>query len=182
VLVVHDTGFWSEEVRRPLVAVHRDLILDDVRNALIVDDVAEALGRGRNCLVLTRWVAHVGILVSLLAARGHRALVVRGGMSAAERRAASDLLAGAAAGDGVLVVGTAPLAGEGGAALDTLFLAGPVSFEGLLIQCVWRVIRAAPGKEVAEVHDYHDRAVPVLAASLRGRLSGYRMLGFSPTP
>jgi len=40
---------------------------------------------------------------------------------------------------------------------------------------------AAPGKEVAEVHDYHDRAVPVVAASLARRMPGYRALGFTPT-
>jgi hypothetical protein len=59
-----------------------------------------------------------------------------------------------------------------------LFLAAPVSFDGLLIQCAGRVIRAAPGKDVAEVHDYHDRATPILAASLQRRMPGYRTLGF----
>ena len=34
------------------------------------------------------------------------------------------------------------------------------------------------GKEVAEVHDYHDVATPILAASLRRRMPGYRALGF----
>ena len=64
-------------------------------------------------------------------------------------------------------------------ALDTLFLAAPVSFDGLLVQCAGRIIRAAPGKEVAEVHDYHDRATPILAASLPRRMPGYRTLGFT---
>jgi hypothetical protein len=40
------------------------------------------------------------------------------------------------------------------------------------------VVRAAPGKDVAEVHDYHDRAVPIVAASLQRRMPGYRALGF----
>jgi hypothetical protein len=41
------------------------------------------------------------------------------------------------------------------------------------------VLRAAPGKEFAEVHDYHDRATPVLAASLPRRMPDYRALGFT---
>jgi hypothetical protein len=49
--------------------------------------------------------------------------------------------------------------------LETLFLAGPISFDGLLIQCARRAIRAAPGKDVAEVHDYQDQATLILAAS-----------------
>jgi hypothetical protein len=38
--------------------------------------------------------------------------------------------------------------------------------------------RAAPGKDVAEVHDYHDWAVPIVAVSLQRRMPGYRALGF----
>jgi hypothetical protein len=45
---------------------------------------------------------------------------------------------------------------------------GPaVSYDGLLVQCAGRVIRAAPGKDVAEVH---DPATPILATSLGTRL------------
>ena len=92
-------------------------------------------------------------------------------------------IAEANAGDGILVIGTTPFIGEGfdAPALDTLFLAGPLSFDGLLIQCAGRVVRAAPGKDVAEVHDYHDPAVPIVAASLRRRMPGYRALGFVQT-
>jgi hypothetical protein len=43
------------------------------------------------------------------------------------------------------------------------------------------VIRAALGKEVAEIQDYHDRATPTLAASLKRRMPGYRTLGFTTT-
>ena len=163
-----------------IAAVHGALALDAERNAQIVDDVTAALARGRNCLVLTRRVAHLHALATMLAARGHQALLMRGGMSAGDRRAAVDRLAAASAGDGVLVVGTTPFIGEGfdAPALDTLFLAAPISFPGLLVQCAGRVIRSAPGKDVAEVHDYHDAAVPVLAVSLQRRTPGYRALGF----
>jgi superfamily II DNA or RNA helicase len=108
-------------------------------------------------------------------------LVLQGGMTAAARRSAVDRLAYARAGDGVLVIGTTPFIGEGFDAptLDTLFLAAPVSFDGLLVQCAGRVLRAAPGKDTAEVHDYHDHAVPILATSLQRRMPGYRTLGFT---
>lgn len=102
-------------------------------------------------------------------------------MSATDRRAAVDRLAGVKAGDGVLVIGTTPFIGEGfdAPALDTLFIAGPISYDGLLFQCAGRVIRTAPGKETAEVHDYHDPATPILAATLQRRMPGYRALGFT---
>ena len=62
-----------------------------------------------------------------------------------------------------------------------IVLAGPISYDGLLIQCAGRVIRRAPGKETAEVHDYHDPAVPIVAVSLPRRMPGYRALGFTRT-
>jgi hypothetical protein len=38
------------------------------------------------------------------------------------------------------------------------------------------VIRAAPGKDIAEDH---DPATPILAASLQRRMPGYRTLSFT---
>ncbi len=185
VLHVHETAFRYDalDVAAPgaVAEAHRAVAADRDRNTRIVDDITDAVARGRNCLVLTRRVAHINALTAMLAERGHHAFVLQGGMSAAARRAAVDRLADAKTGDGVLVVGTTPFIGEGfdAPALDTLFLAAPVSFDGLLIQCAGRVVRAAPGKDTAEVHDYHDHAVPILAVSLQRRMPGYRTLGFT---
>jgi superfamily II DNA or RNA helicase len=184
-LFVHETTFQYDDVDptdpTALAAVNRALVEDERRSAQIVTDLTEALSRGRNCLVLTRRVAHVGILATLLAAHGHKAIIMQGGMSTAERRANVEKLNEANAGDGIVVIGTTPFIGEGfdAPALDTLFLAGPISYDGLLVQCAGRVVRSAPGKDVVEVHDYHDTATPVLAASLNRRMPGYRALGFT---
>lgn len=144
-LYVHETGFRCDDVDLSspgaLATVHRALVVDEARNTQIVADVTAALARGRNCLVLTRRVAHVDVLASLLATRGHKPLVLQGGMSASDRRAAVNRLADAKAGDAMLVIGTTPFIGEGfdAPALDSLFLAAPVSFDGLLVQCAGRV-------------------------------------------
>ena len=67
------------------------------------------------------------------------------------------------------MVATGPYIGEGFdcPALDTLFLAAPIAFKGRLVQYVGRVLRPAPGKVVAEVHDYHDVETRWLGSSLR---------------
>ena len=86
------------------------------------------------------------------------------------------------AGSPLIAVATGHFVGEGFdcPALDTLFLVSPVSFKGRLVQYVGRVLRAYPGKETAEVHDYHDTETPVLAAALaqaRSRIRQPRLPG-----
>ncbi|WP_246136634.1 DEAD/DEAH box helicase [Leekyejoonella antrihumi] len=116
VLHVHLTAFRCDDVDLTdpgaLAEVHRTLAADPVRNAQIVDDIVAAVSQGRNCLVLTRRVAQVENLVGLLAARGHEAIVLQGGMTTAQRREAVQRLSERNFGDGVIVVGTTPFIGE----------------------------------------------------------------------
>lgn len=185
-LVVHLTEFVYRGEADPsapggIAAVYRDLRADEARNQQVLTDVLAALARGRNCLVLTQWTAHVAVLADLLRAAGHDPVVLRGGTGAARRRDALERLR---PDDGpLLVVATGPYIGEGFdcPALDTLFLAAPIAFKGRLVQYAGRVLRPAPGKQVVEVHDYHDIHTGVLASSLRKRAPGYRSLGF-PDP
>lgn len=83
----------------------------------------------------------------------------------------------------LLVLATGPYIGEGFdcPALDTVYLAAPIAFKGRLVQYVGRILRSYPGKEFAEVHDYHDIHTGVLASSLKKRAPGYLNLGF-PNP
>ncbi len=188
VLVVHPTDFACESpidfsVPGAIAGVHRALAEDESRNTQIILDVCEALARDRNCLVLAQRTGHVDHLAELLKAAGHDAVVLRGGMGAKARAAAMKRLQPREDGQPLLAVATGSFVGEGFdcPALDTLFLAGPVSFKGRLVQYAGRVLRAHPGKVTAEVHDYHDTNVPVLAAALAKRAPGYVSLGF-PDP
>lgn len=187
-LVVHPTSFRLAEpvdlsVPGAIARVHRALAEDETRNEQIVSDVLDALGRGRHCLVLAQRTAHVDRIAATLTARGLEPVVLKGGMGAKQRAAANERLVPTDAGPPLLVVATGHFVGEGFdcPALDTLFLAGPVSFKGRLVQYAGRILRAHPGKQTAEVHDYHDVEVPVLAAALTKRAPGYASLGF-PDP
>jgi superfamily II DNA or RNA helicase len=118
-LHIHETAFEfrcddvEPSAASAIAAAHRALVADEARNTQIVTDVTAPLRRGRNCLVLTRRVAHVEFLVSMLASRGYEPLVMQGGMSTTDRRAAVNRLTDAKTGDGVLVIGTTPFIGEG---------------------------------------------------------------------
>lgn len=188
VLIVRPTAFRLEEppdLSAPgaIAGVHRALAEDPARNAQIVTDVVEALARGRHCLVLAQRTAHVDRLAAALIEEGMSPVTLKGGMGAKERVAATQQLASSEREAPLLVVATGHFIGEGFdcPALDTLFLAGPVSFKGRLVQYVGRILRSHADKQTAEVHDYHDVAVPVLAAALAKRAPGYVDLGF-PDP
>lgn len=188
VLAVHRTTFMYDgpaDLSAPgaIAGVYRDLAADQFRNEQILDDVVEAVTRGRNCLVLAQRTAHVDHLAERLIDRGLEVVVLKGGMGVRSRAAAMKRLQPLEDGQPLLIVATGHFIGEGFdcPALDTLFLAAPVAFKGRLVQYAGRVLRAYPGKVSAEVHDYHDTETPVLAAMLPKRAPGYLSLGF-PDP
>ncbi len=188
VLVVHPTRFRLEHpvdlsVPGAIASVHKALAADEARNEQILTDVLEAHARGRHCLVLAQRTAHVDYLATSLTERGLEPVILKGGMGARQRAAASERLVPAEEGPPLLAVATGHFVGEGfdSPALDTLFLVGPVSFKGRLVQYAGRILRAYPGKQTAEVHDYHDVETPVLGAALAKRAPGYVSLGF-PDP
>ncbi|MFY9865224.1 MAG: DEAD/DEAH box helicase family protein [Trebonia sp.] len=188
VLHLHATSYCyagdtDPSVPGGMTVIYRDLMASEARTRQVITDVAAALALGRNCLVLTSWIAHLQKLADGLRAAGHDPVILRGGMGAKDRAAALARLQPQPGGPPLLVVATGPYAGEGFDCppLDTLFLAAPVSFKGKLVQYAGRIMRPYDGKTTAEVHDYVDEQTRVLASSLAKRAPGYVSLGF-PDP
>jgi superfamily II DNA or RNA helicase len=166
-----------------MAAIYRDLVADDQRLHQVAEDVLDANARGRHCLVLTQWTSHLERIAAEVQHHGLEPVILRGGMGARQRKQALARLNPEGPASPLLVVATGPFIGEGFdcPALDTLFLASPIAFKGRLVQYVGRVLRPFPGKSSAEVHDYHDVQVGVLASSLAKRAAGYLSLGY-PDP
>jgi superfamily II DNA or RNA helicase len=188
VLHMHETTYrylGDADPTKPggMAAIYRDLVADETRLTQVVNDVIAALKRGRHCLLLTQWTAHIERFDEQLRQRSIDPVVLRGGMSTTARRDALARLHTPIDGTPLLVVATGPFVGEGFDCpiLDTLFLAAPIAFKGRLVQYAGRILRAYPGKATAEVHDYHDINTGVLASSLAKRAPGYASLGF-PDP
>ncbi|WP_346772878.1 DEAD/DEAH box helicase family protein [Rhodococcus sp. 14C212] len=189
VLHLHRTRFrftGDADPTKPggIAAIYRALVADEDRLRQITTDVLAAHHDGANILVLTTWVEHLTALSQQLTDAGCTVITLRGGMKARERQQITHEIATHRADQPpLLIVGTGSFIGEGFdcPALDTLFLAAPVSFKGRLVQYVGRITRPHPGKATATVHDYHDELTPVLASSLRKRAVGYTSLGF-PDP
>lgn len=184
-LVVHETDLELDT--RPDVAIHEvfaGLAQDAERTRAICRDVAAAAQRGRRCLVLTERRDHLEELTQRLTAAVCDPHVLVGGTS---RRARAEVLERVDAlneGEGFVLVATGRYIGEGFdcPALDTLFLAFPISFRGRVVQYTGRILRPAPGKRTARVHDYADVRVPVLARMFDRRLTAYDRIGFERAP
>ncbi|WP_102145509.1 DEAD/DEAH box helicase [Mycobacterium hubeiense] len=189
VLHVHPTQFRYVGPADPsapggMAEIYRALVADEARLDQVVSDVLVAHADGANILVLTTWIDHLNAIAERLRTVGKSVIVLSGQMKAKQRREISEQLANHSAdAEPLLIVGSSSFIGEGFdcPALDTLFLAAPITFKNRLVQYVGRITRPHPGKTVATVHDYHDELTPVLASSLRKRAPGYTKMGF-PDP
>ena len=155
------------------------LAADADRNQQIALDIAAALDRGRKCLVLSRRRDHLTALAALLPQA--ETLIMRGGTGTRELAAIRERIADTNPEESLLVMTTVPYGGEGFDApiIDTVFLVGPISYPGLVVQAVGRALRRCEGKTHVVVHDYLDTNVPVLKAQYSRRRMAYRQMGFS---
>jgi superfamily II DNA or RNA helicase len=182
-LIARDTGFKTsigEDAPR-IQDLYAALAADEPRNALIIGDVIRSLEEGRSPILLTERKDHLEFLASRLERFARHVVVLRGGMSARERRAMNERLAGIPDREERLVLATGRYIGEGfdDARLDTLFLTLPVSWKGTLIQYTGRLHRLHPRKREVRIFDYVDREVPMLLRMFERRLRGYRAIGYA---
>lgn len=179
-LVVHETDHQPVEEGQHIQTLFRGLVEDHTRTKIVCNDIVDAVGRGRNCLILTRWTEHLDNIVGDLTSRSLSPLVLHGGLGKKARAAVIAQLAEPTPEGGLLLAATASLLGEGFDCppLDTLFLAFPIKFKGSVVQYVGRVLRPTDNKTRVEVHDYVDSHVPVLARMHDERRGAYATLGF----
>ena len=165
--------------RPSIPAIYAALAEDPARNDLIFDDVLKSLEAKRSPIVLTERKDHLQYLQDRFSRFAKNIVVLRGGMSAKDRKAAH---AGLTVDDDEerLILATGRYIGEGfdDARLDTLFLTMPIAWKGTLAQYVGRLHRQHDGKKDVLVVDYVDSSVPVLSRMATKRRTGYRALGY----
>ena len=161
--------------------VYAALIRDRARNKMIVDDLVRSVESGHSPLLLTGRIEHLRYFATELRGVVENVLVLRGGMGRLQRRAAAEALASIERSDQRVILATGSYIGEGfdDARLDTLFLAMPISWKGILQQYVGRLHRLCDSKRVVRVYDYVDAYIPMLSRMYERRLAGYRAIGYT---
>ncbi|MCG7274880.1 DEAD/DEAH box helicase [Corynebacterium singulare] len=178
--VVHNTEFTYDSPYLFWPDLDTALAADEHRNQLIADVITRAAQDEHTVLVLVKRREHLSALHALLADAPFPVLQLHGGQKATERQVVREQLA---ATPHFVLLAMSQVASEGIdlPALDTLVLAAPVSFRGVVIQQVGRITRDADDKEnvSATVHDFLDTNVPALASAFRKRSSTIAKQGFT---
>lgn len=158
-----------------------ELIENESRNKLMLDDVAANLAEGRTPIILTARTAHVDILTEQCRKICPNVIRLVGNDSAKAKREVMSRLNDILANEPLIVVATGKYVGEGFdlPRLDTLMLALPVSWKGLIAQYTGRLHRNYPGKNETRIYDYIDLRVSVCDSMYRKRLQGYKAVGYS---
>ena len=158
-----------------------ELIESEARNKLILVDVASNLTEGRTPIILTARTAHVDLLAEECRQICPNVFRLVGNDSAKTKREVMEQLSLVPADEPLVVVATGKYVGEGFdlPRLDTLMLALPVSWKGLIAQYTGRLHRNYPGKTETRIYDYIDLRVPICDSMYRKRLHGYKAVGYS---
>ena len=168
------------EDRLSIATLYKYLSEDEIRNNLIVEDICKAVNTGRTPIILTNRTAHVSVLADKLKATIKNVISLTGAGTTREKREAMQRLQTIPDSEQLVIVATGKYIGEGFdyPRLDTLFLALPISWKGLLTQYAGRLHREYEGKKDVRIYDYIDIHEPICDSMYRKRLKGYAAIGY----
>jgi superfamily II DNA or RNA helicase len=174
-------SYLQNSTDQSIQEIYTLLANDDLRNRMIVEDVAAAVRAHRFPVLLTERREHLEALAALLAEKVAHVFVMKGGMGKKQRQHLADQIASVPADQSRVILATGRYLGEGfdDERLDTLFLALPISWRGTLTQYAGRLHRLNAAKKEVIIYDYVDFDIPVLAKMHARRRTGYKALGYA---
>lgn len=180
-LVPRFTSYRSvTDNRQSFALLSQSLAESELRNTLIVEDVLNAVTAGRTPIILTGRTSHVKLLSGMLKPHIANVIQLTGEGIAKSKREVLQGLHDIPQNSPLVIVATGKYVGEGFdyPRLDTLFLALPISWKGLVAQYAGRLHRENEGKADVRIYDYIDIHEPVCESMYRKRLKGYSAIGY----
>ena len=171
-LKAEDNESYTNTIRR--------LAEDRARNEIIVRDAVEAVKAGRTPIILTALTSHVECLCELLTPHCKNVIRLVGADSSKQKRLAMEKMRTVADDEDMVIIATGRYVGEGFdfPRLDTLFLALPVSWKGIVAQYAGRLHREYRDKTLCQIYDYIDLGNTICEKMYRRRLRAYKSIGY----
>ncbi|MBP5211994.1 MAG: DEAD/DEAH box helicase family protein [Pyramidobacter sp.] len=166
--------------RLHIAAAYEIIRENGLRDEQIRSDVRACVNSGRTPLVLTKFTEHAARLCERLKNDAQHVFLLVGTMSQKGRRKTLEEIVHTSANESIIVVATGQLIGEGFdfPRLDTLILAAPVAWKGVVEQYAGRLARDYPGKKDVMIYDYIDAHIPVFEKMYAKRLKAYARIGY----
>lgn len=160
--------------------LYSDLVSNENRNQMIVQDVIKNNQEQRYSLVLTERIEHIELLERLLKEEVDDVYILSGSQGKKKNNEVMKKLESHESEKAFVILSTGKYIGEGfdDSRLDTLFLAMPISWKGRLQQYAGRLHRLHEGKSDVRIYDYADIHLPVLERMYQKRLKGYASTGY----
>lgn len=184
----HDLSVVPRLLSKPIVVpdgfgiqdVFRRLADDSERTAKIVSEIELAYNEGRKILVLTERTEHVDALELELKQRVHNLFTLHGRVPKKQRLSRMHELESLPPDAPRVLLATGKLVGEGfdHPPLDTLVLAMPISWKGILQQYAGRLHRSHADKADVRVIDFVDEGNVALLRMWDKRQAGYKAMGY----
>ena len=153
---------------------------NDVRDEQIIEDVKNCVAAGRTPVVLSRYKDHSEKFYEQLKNYADHVFLMTGNNSKKEHRKILEQMHQVDKNESLILIATGSLVGEGFdfPRLDTLFMATPVSFRGVVEQYAGRLNRDYAGKENVIIYDYVDNHIPMFNNMYMKRLKAYKQIGY----
>ena len=153
---------------------------NEMRNEQIADDIRQCIESGRTPVVLTRFTDHADKLYSIVKDYADHVFLLTGNKSKKEQRELRAVMDAVTVEESLILIATGQLIGEGFdyPRLDTLIMADPVAWKGVVEQYAGRLNRDFEGKENVMIYDYIDANIPVFDNMYCKRLKVYKRIGY----
>ena len=152
----------------------------EVRNEQIVEDVKKCIAHGRTPVVLACYKEHASLLSERLQAYADKLFLLSVDKSKKELQKIREQMEEVSADETMILVATGQMVGEGFnyPRLDTLIMATPISWRGIVEQYAGRLNRDYAGKKDMLIYDYVDSHIDKFDRMYGKRLKAYKQIGY----
>ncbi len=150
------------------------------RDELIIRDVKQCVKEGRTPVVLSKYVEHSQRLYQCLIDSADKVFMLSGRNSKKEHKEILKQMNQVTPEESMILVATGKLIGEGFdyPRLDTLIMATPVAWKGVVEQYAGRLNRDYDGKKSVIIYDYVDSHISMFDRMYHKRLKAYKQIGY----